>query len=355
MRILFTCEAFAPDFLGGGEYVTLETARHLRGRGLDVRVLTTGDPGVAEYGGMPTERLPVSRYAMNLAVRRIVRAAQGAELIQTFNFHACLPSLIAGRLLGIPVLCTVLGLFDGEWLGLRGPLVGRAYRAWERFLVSRRFDRTIFLSDFSRTLGERLGADPRRSAVIAPGIDLDAHRPHPVKEQEVLFVGKFEPRKGIDDLLAVARALPHVRFRAVGWGERLAAYRRSAPPNLVFETFERGARLSERFARASVFFFPSRAETFGLVVAQAMAAGCAVVSTVPLGFAGEPVQPGDQARMAALLDGLIRDPARTRELGERNRVRARVFRWETHADALVRLYEEVLAERRTAHGQVRDA
>ncbi len=44
MKVLLTHERFAPDFAGGGEYVVLETARHLRQRGVDVQILTMGDP-----------------------------------------------------------------------------------------------------------------------------------------------------------------------------------------------------------------------------------------------------------------------------------------------------------------------
>src|SRR5580693_4467204 len=59
MKVLLTHHYFPPDFAGGGEYVVLETARGLLQRGVDVRVLTTGDPRITEYEGIPTVRLPI--------------------------------------------------------------------------------------------------------------------------------------------------------------------------------------------------------------------------------------------------------------------------------------------------------
>ena len=105
MKILLTHERFAPDFAGGGEYVVLETARHLQRRGHDVQVLTMGDSSITEYEGIPTQRLAGHRYSMNLCSKAIADAAREADLIQTFNYHASYPSLRAARRLGKPIVC----------------------------------------------------------------------------------------------------------------------------------------------------------------------------------------------------------------------------------------------------------
>ncbi|MDE3165879.1 MAG: glycosyltransferase family 4 protein, partial [Acidobacteriota bacterium] len=259
MTVLLTHERFLPDFGGGGEEIVFQTASHLRDRGARVRVLTTGDPAITEYRGIPTDRLPVSRYRINFAAGAISRAAAGFDLIHTFNYHACLPSWLAARRLGKPVVCTVLGLFRDAWRDMRGPLLGRCFAAWERLLVRLPYTRTLFLSEYSRGQALACGVPESRALVNTPGIDPAFFAASAPKDGSVLFAGKFEERKGVGDVLAVARALPAVRFRLAGWGPEEAAIRAAALPNVEMLGFLQAGELAQAYARASVFLFPSRA------------------------------------------------------------------------------------------------
>ena len=342
MKVLLTHERFPPDFGGGGEYIVLRTAQHLMREGVEVRVLTTGPPGLTTYEGVPTVRLPVSRYRYNFAARDITRLARDADLIQTFNYHACLPSLIAGKRLGKPVVCEILGLFGRAWKEMRGPLLGRLFMAWERYLASRDYSKLVFLSEYSRGIGISLGARPERSVVIEIGIEQDLFRPAPVKEQVVLFAGKLDARKGIHDVLAVARALPQVRFRLVGWGDGEAALRRAASPNVEFAGFQRDAQLREAFAQASIFLLPSRAEGLPVALLEAMASGCAVISTLPLPFEGVRVPVGDLDALRNAIARLWSDPGGTGHMGRQNAELAQKYTWERYTTLLLATYEDVL-------------
>ena len=342
LRILLVHERFPPDYGGGGEYVVLETARHLKLRAHDVRVLAAGDPAIREYEGIPTTRLPMARYAMNLAWRRVADEAADADLIHAFTYHAAYPAYRAGRALGKPVVCGVLALFGEVWREMRGPLAGRAFQRIERFLLDLPVQARVFLSEDSRRLAPPANGGRVRDVVNEPGISLDDYRPA-ADASGVLFAGKLDTRKGIDTVLRVAACLPHVPFRIVGWGPRFDEIASVRPSNVVLERFRDRAHVAEALAHASIFLFPTKAETFGLVVAEAMASGCAVVSTSSLPFEGARLRDGDPESAAAAVAALWEAPARCREQGARNRELALRYSWPAHVERLEALYREVLA------------
>ncbi len=344
LRVLLTHERFPPDFAGGGEAIALRTATGLMARGHDVHVLTAGDPSITEYAGVRTERLPVSRYAFNLRVCAIANAARHADVIHTFNYHACLPSLLAARWVGKPVVCEVLALFGDTWQAMRGPVVGRVFQAWERLMVTRHYDRAMFLSEASRRIAVRLGAPEERSMILAPGIDHERLPPPDRSKPIVLFAGRMDVRKGIHHVMAAARALPDIPFCAVGWADDIPTLCASAPPNMEIVESTGSQRYLDLLSRASIFLFPSYSETYGIVVAEAMAAGCAVISSIDtIDFAGDAVAPGDEAAMIAAIRRRWDDTAGTAALGQENRRRAALMTWDIHLDRLLQVYAEVMA------------
>lgn len=354
LRVLVTHERFLPDFAGGCEYGVFHLARGLQRRGAEVRVLTTGNPALHEYGGLETLRLPIHRYRMNLEADRIAEEARDVDIIQTANYHAALPSFVAGRRLNKPVVLLVTALCGDAWLEMRGAVVGRAYSAWERFLMRRPFSRIVFPSDHALQMGVKMGVPTGRSVMIPPGIELHKFRPAPTRPQRsnVLFVGKFERRKGIYDILETARVLPEIPFRMLGWGPEEKHLRQAAPPNLTIENAPPGGvmdsgdmRLPQAFAGASIFFLPSRAESFGLVLVEAMASGCAIVSSVPLEFEGVAVRPGDIASMVNGIGRLWADPERLAHMGRRNAEMASRYDWDKFTPRLLDTYEQVLGRR----------
>jgi glycosyltransferase involved in cell wall biosynthesis len=324
--------------------MVLEAAKSLRARGVDVRVLTTGDPAITEYAGIPTTRLPVNRYRMNLAQAEIRKAAADVDLIQTFNYHACLPSLAAGRSLGIPVVCLVMGLFGRLWREMKPFPFGAAWAAFERYQLCRPFDRLVFVSEFSLRQGIDLGVSAERATVLYPGLEANQFRPT-AKEDLVLFTGKFESRKGVWEVIETAKALPEVRFRLYGWGPEEAALRRAAPANVEIETYEDSSGLPAELGRARICLLPSKAETFGFSLVQAMASGCAVISSIPIPFAGVQVKPGDVQAMVAAVRGLWNAPAAAEQMGAENVQASSRYDWGVFGRGLHDLYRRVLAER----------
>ena len=101
---------------------------------------------------------------------------------------------------------------------------------------------------------------------------------HP-KDILFLYVGRLSAEKEIQHILPVLQAIPNSRLALVGNGpyrqelERIFA---DTPTNFV--GYLRGDDLASAFASSDAFLFPSRTETLGLVLLEAMAAGCPVVA-----------------------------------------------------------------------------
>ncbi len=189
-------------------------------------------------------------------------------------------------------------------------------------------------------------AVPRRKIEIVPnGVD-DFFSPGGEKDEYVLFVGTLEPRKGLDDLLAVWDSLPAPRPRLIlcgdaGWKTRLAPREGVDVIGFVDRT-----RLRDLYRRASLFVYPSRFEGFGIPPLEAMACGTAVVATrtgaIPE-FAADAallVDPGDRTALRKAIARSLANRGLRDELAARGVQRASLYRWDRSA----RLMTELLAE-----------
>jgi glycosyltransferase involved in cell wall biosynthesis len=343
MKLLLTHELFMPDFHGGGEKIAYELAKRLSLKGIEVSVLTTGDPKVKEFDGIRTSRLPINRYLMNFAFPWVWAKADDVDIIQTLNYNAALPSFIAGKLRKVPVVCIVTGLYGDRWKDMRGPIMGTVSKLIESVQLRRGYDRFVFLSDFSRDLGVNIGIPKEKSIVISPGIDIEKFSPKK-KEDYVLFMGRLARQKGVYDLIEAARRLPDVKFKLVGKGEEEAELRRAAPPNveILNVSFKDGQPFLDLYAHAPIMVLPSYSETFGLVIPEAMASGCAIISTVPLDYKGFTIAPGDVDAIVESIRKLRENQELAESMGRENVGIAKKYTWDNFIKGMMSIYDELL-------------
>lgn len=335
-------ELFPPDFAGGGEYVAGQIALNLHQRGHGVSVLTTGDPSVTHFEGIPTVRLPGSRFRLSFAKNRLMEMAADADIIHAFTYHGLYPSVRAGRALGKPVICGVLALFGDVWQQMHGPLGGRLRQFYERLVLRQKFAAKLHLSEFSQDLAKKIGVDCPGDQVVVPGISQGQYRQSD-KRSYILFTAKLDLRKGYGLVLEVARRLPDVPFRIITWGDDFDKVAALAPANVQMERrIDNRDQYLDALAGARVFLFPTKVETFGLVLPEAMASGCSIISTSPLPFEGVRVVQDDVVGVCTAVRSLWDNPALCAQHGEVNRHIAAQYDWRNHVATLEEVYGRLL-------------
>ena len=148
--------------------------------------------------------------------------------------------------------------------------------------------------------------------------------------------------------------MPKTRLALVGDGPARARLERVfAGLPVQFMGYLRGRRLSQAYASADVFVFPSRLETFGLVVIEAMAAGLPVVAArvggvgdiVAEGVNGYTFESGDTASLLAGLRKIASNRENMRWMGRQARAYAEGQSWEAIMDELIELYAGLIDAR----------
>lgn len=180
----------------------------------------------------------------------------------------------------------------------------------------------------------------------------------------LLFFGRMCAEKGPRVVLeALARiGDPQLRLELVGRGSDEAeivarAHALGLGDRVTCTPWLEPAALAERIAAASIVVLPSREESFGNAMVEAMAVGAPLVTTrvgsIPElcddGVHARLVAPDDPAALAEAIAALRRDPAVAEALGRAGRDHvARRYSWDATARAFEQVYGEALAMRRAA-------
>ena len=217
--------------------------------------------------------------------------------------------------------------------------------------------------------------------VIPNGIDLDVYKPGlaPIRhlrddKVNILFLGRMEKRKGLGDLLRGYRFMkarvPQSRLIIVGDGPlrgKVDSYiSRHKLQDVVLAGYVPDSVKPRYYDSADIFCAPATgAESFGIVLLEAMASGLPVVATEIPGYMSvlEPgldsltVRPNGWAELGAALVILARDPMLRRRMGAYASEKARRYSWVLVTAQIVEVYEEarkLAAASRSARATIED-
>jgi glycosyltransferase involved in cell wall biosynthesis len=335
MKVVVLTTSYPRDDGDAAGRFVADAVEHLRRRQIEVEVVSPIDfrhYGIAYGSGIlgNLRREPWRAFLSPLMLAGFRRAARRAAADADLIHAHWLP--VGGVAMGLrkPYVLQVWGT-DIE-LARRLPAVARP--------ILRRARLVIAASKALAHEAAELGA--REVRVIPSGIDVPSDVAEPADPPEVLYAGRLSAEKGIRELVEAAAGMNLV---VAGDGP----LRDEVPGALGFVPHD---ELLGLYARASVVACPSHREGFGVVCAEAMAHGRAVVAgavgglldLVVDGQTGLLVPPRDPAALRAALERLLSDAELRGRLGlaGRDRVR-RLLSWKTVTDATIAAYREALA------------
>jgi phosphatidyl-myo-inositol alpha-mannosyltransferase len=342
-----------------GHDVWIITSKYGRQRESEGHVIRLGTGWAAPANGS------IGRVTLGLRFKQQAREVLGQHPFDILHFHEPLvpflsPTVLdASETVNIGTFHAFGGFSPSYWIG-------------RRFASSlaNKLDGRIAVSGAARHFINRYFPGDYR--IIPNGVDLahftDAQPYEELRDGalNILFVGRFEERKGLIHLLKAYHRLRKrkvdARLLVVGDGPKRREYRRFVGLRGIRDVEWLGRVGDEEkvryFASADVFCAPNTGqESFGIVLLEAMAAGVPIVASDIHGFKrvvernvqGILVEPRNPRALAAALYTLARDPDMRHDMGEAGRLRAPEFSWGRVTEQIVDFYYEtrhrVLASR----------
>lgn len=204
---------------------------------------------------------------------------------------------------------------------------------------------------------------PAEYTIIPNGIDTHHFNSHasPIDifkdgKLNLLFVGRFEKRKGFDYLLKayklVKQEIPDSRLIAVGPGVRLRnkyekRISKSGLKDVIFTGYAAYSDLPRYYTTADIVCFPATGrESFGIVLLEAMAVGKPIVASAIDGYAsvladgveGIAVPPRDSEKLAKAILKLGADAQLRQQMGTRGKPKAMQYDWSILAGRVLDFY-----------------
>lgn len=304
MRILHVSPSWYPASVYGGP---IESGRALCcalvERSIQVKVLTTDANGDERLRNVrhnvwikQSDRTEV-KYCRRLMKETVAPmmvfhfsdAARWSDVIHLTAVYSfpTFPTLLGARLLGRPLVWSPRGALQ-RW---KGTTSLRLKQVWESF-CRQLAPSSLMLHATSREEAEacRRFSPNSKIAIIPNGVTIP--RPSPRRggrsESSILYLGRLDPKKGVERLLRACARLKRIKWSLTVAGSGAPAYLASLrklagdlgiAPLVKFIGHTSGRGRESAFNRASFLVCPSETENFGMVVAEALARRVPVIAS----------------------------------------------------------------------------
>jgi phosphatidylinositol alpha-mannosyltransferase len=299
----------------------------------------------------------MGRVTLSWRFKRRARELLAEHRFDVLHFHEPLVPFLSPTVLdqsdtvNVATFHAFGGFSPSYWVGRRfaGRLAGKLHGRIAVSGAARHFISRYFPGDYR---------------IIPNGVDLDRFADAEPFDHlrdgtlNILFVGRFEERKGFIHLLKAYHRLRkrHVdaRLLVIGTGPKAREYRRYIGLRQIRDVEFLGRVADDDkaryFASADVFCSPATGqESFGVVLLEAMATGVPIVasdihgykSVVQRGVQGLLVEPRNHRALAAALYTLAVDPELRHRMGEAGRQRAPDYSWDRVTERIVAYYHDV--------------
>lgn len=349
LRIVVAAETYPPDVNGAAQFA-YRLSTGLAGRGHEVHVISVDPEGPArtERDGdvvvhrVRSHRTPFHRtFRIGLPWEVSKDVAALLEELQPDLVHVQ-AHFVVGRYvlkqagaMGIPAVATNHFMPENLFGHVRVPtwLRGAASRwAWRD--LTRVFSTARVVTAPTPRAVELLHDNgfPERAIPVSCGIDIDRYRLRTVSrtsdDPTVLFVGRLDEEKRVDELLRAVALVPRLRAEIIGDGSCRADWEKltgelGIADRVRFRGFVSEEDLLDAYAAADLFCMPGVAELQSLATMEAMAAGKPVVVADAMalphlcrpGYNGWLFEPGNVGELAERLHAVAADPATLARMG----------------------------------------
>jgi phosphatidylinositol alpha-mannosyltransferase len=366
------------SFWGGVVDHAEQQLRALQALGVEARVLIGNDPpgsftrtlhpGLGRHEEPPEDVIPIGRSVIVpangtlpnivlsppsiLRIRRVLER----ERFDVVHIHEPMTPALGVAALALwngPTVATFHANGDLRWMRFGKPIWG--------FLADR-IDRRVAVSAEAAASAARWL--PGEYEIVPNGVLVPAHADSAGRRDRVVFIGRHEPRKGMQVLL---RAWPEIhartgaRLRLVG-ADPLAvrlvlARERVRDDGIDILGVLSDDDLTEELLAAKLLVAPSlRGESFGMVLTRAFACAIPAVASDISGYrevvtpeTGVLVPPGDARALSdAVVDMLADEDARRRRGAAARELAREKYAWERVAVRLLAVYEAAAGRSRAA-------
>ena len=368
MRIALFTETFLPKVDG---IVTRlrHTIEHLQRNGDQVLVVAP-EGGLTEYKGAKVYGVPGVPLPLYPELKLALPPLGSKNIIEEFNpelIHVVNPAVLGlsgiyyAKTMNIPLIASYHTHLP-QYLQHYG-LAALEGVLWE-LLKATHNQAQLNLCTSTAMVEELVSHGIERVDLWQRGVDTDMFQPHLASQQMrsrlsqgkpestiLLYIGRVSAEKQIDEIKPVLEAIPEACLAIVGDGpHREALQEHFAGTKTHFVGYLEGLELASAYASADAFVFPSRTETLGLVLLEAMAAGCPVVAArsggipdiVTDGVNGYLFEPEDQYGAITATKRLLAAKDEREQLRQNARTEAECWGWSASTRQLQKYYRNVV-------------